>query len=378
MPAVATATTTITAPRDAWVSMLTAANRVANAKPIPVLACAHLQAAEGGGLSWWVTDTLVSHGGAFAAVDISGAGTGLLPVAPALAMIKSCVDGPVSVTLSDHGDARVKAGSFNARIPSYSVEDFPLPMDIGAPGLPLPRAVLARIIAEVLPSVDPASSRYYLRGAMVSVSGESVLAVSTDGHQLSKSAAPLPALASEAVTILVPHEGLAHLAAMLRESEAPDVFYAERECGHVFRVGDEWLTVRPIDGQFPLWERVLPKTSRGRAVCDRHALTAALRRVELSAATREVRRVVFNFDGDALQLSGQSVERGDAADVVPIDLQGDGLRCILNARYVQNFLALADTEQVAIEFTSDVSPVVFRPVGDTPTDYLHVVMVMSY
>jgi DNA polymerase-3 subunit beta len=365
---------TLTAPRDAWTAMLAAAGRVANPKPIPVLACVRLEADAAGLVGWWVTDTQVSRGGLIAATA-DRPGVALLPVSTALAMIKSCADGLVQVAFTESGDALVKAGSFSARIPGFTVEDFPLRPDVEPVGVPVPRETLARLVAEVRPSVDGSSSRYYLRGALFQIAGTSALAVSTDGHQLSRSSATLSWPAAAAVDAIVPYEALGHLAAMLEETAVADVLYSSSLAGHVFQAGADFLTARPVEGTFPAWERVLPKTTKGRVECDRDALSAAMKRVAVSSYG--VARVQMRFGGDALRLSARSVEKGDSEDLVQADVDGPDVTCIFNARYVQNFLGTVQTERIAVEYTSADTVVLFRPVGgDASTDYLHAVMTM--
>ena len=145
------------------------------------------------------------------------------------------------------------------------------------------------------------------------------------------------------------------------------------------------LVSRLIDGQFPNYQTVLPKSHSTRAVVDREDLLKAVRLAALiaSSSANIVKLQVgaaaaggADGDGEAADAPGVTVtanaEVGDNEGRVEAAVEGDGTTIAFNARYLTDVLQNVDAEQFALELNGPLSPGVFRPIGDD--QYVHVVM----
>ena len=130
-----------------------------------------------------------------------------------------------------------------------------------------------------------------------------------------------------------------------------------------------------IDGQFPAFERVIPKTNDKRVEFDRDRLTSAVKRVALLSNERS-RAVKFTIDKGKVEIASSSPEFGEAKEVLMVDYTDAPVTICFNAQYVLDFLNAAGTDVVAVEFKDDVSQTVMKPIGATDFDYTYVVMPM--
>ena len=142
-----------------------------------------------------------------------------------------------------------------------------------------------------------------------------------------------------------------------------------------FEVGGRVLVSRTIDGQFPAFERVIPKTNDKSITFDRDRLTSAVKRVALLSNERS-RAVQFQIGPGEVVVVSKSSEFGDAKEILPVDYTGPALTICFNAQYVLDFLSVADTESVALEFKDEMSQAVMKPVDPAGYDYTYVIMPM--
>ena len=131
-----------------------------------------------------------------------------------------------------------------------------------------------------------------------------------------------------------------------------------------------------IDGQFPAYERVIPKGNDKHIEFERDRLTNAVKRVALLSNERS-RAVKFQIDKGKVEVTSSSPEFGEA----------QGRRCwsttpaapmqiCFNAQYVLDFLGVVETDVVSLEFKDEVSQAVMKPVGAEGYDYTYVIMPM--
>lgn len=370
MTAVATRTVEVTAQRDAWVSMLSAAGRIANWKPIPALGCVYLKV-ETSRVLWWATDGELWRGGV---LDVEGCepGEALLPVGQALAFIKTLPGGSIGLRFDDNGRAVLKAGRFQAKIPSHAVADYPPPPDVALDGWTLPAAPLRTLIGHALISVHATSGLYYQRGAQIALTERDVFLRSSDGHRISVGRLSHGLSDVTPFDAILPAKTLHELSALI--DGVKEVVYAVDYERHVFMVGTDQLISRTIVDRFPDVVRPLPKSSTCTALVGRDGFALLVKRVALACDVTSVRsRLVI--ERGAIEMSADSAARGDAVDRVNAAVDGDGLTLYMRPSYISDFLDESDAEQVTVEFASDALPVIFRPDVDG-VDLLYAVMPM--
>ena len=154
-----------------------------------------------------------------------------------------------------------------------------------------------------------------------------------------------------------------------------DISYERGENHLFFDVGGRMLISRMIDGQFPAYERVIPKGNDKHIEFERDRLTNAVKRVALLSNERS-RAVKFQIDKGKVDVTSSSPELGEAHETLPVDYTGAPMQICFNAQYVLDFLAAVTTDVVALELKDEVSQAVMTPVGAEGYDYTYVIMPM--
>jgi DNA polymerase-3 subunit beta len=311
--------------------------------------------------------------------SVAKGGALTLPAKKLYEIIKALPETDVRIE-EDKGGVKVAAERFDSRMQTLPREDFPtLPEASGTGGASLPGSVMRRMVEKTQFAITGEDTRYFLNGALFILRPDSMSLVSTDGHRLALITVPREApkgkgKSDEELRVILPRKTLLELGRLLAEGDG-DVQYERGENHLFFDVGGRLLISRMIDGQFPAFERVIPKSNDKRVEFDRDRLTSAVRRVALLSNERS-RAVKFQIDNGKVEIASSSPEFGEARETLMVDYTGAPVTICFNAQYVLDFLGVAETDTVSLDFKDEMSQAVLKPVGSEGYDYTYVIMPM--
>ena len=337
---------------------------------LPALACVLIEA-EAGELRLAATDLDVGVSSRCPA-SVSKSGAAAVPGRKLYELVKALPETEVRVQVRG-SSVRVAADRFDSKMQTTPREDFPnLPQPSGRGTTRLPGPMLRRLIGWTQFAMTGEDARYFFNGGLLVLRGGSMSLVSTDGHRLALGTVPREGTRGTDSRTIVHRKAIAELARLLAEDGA-DVDFEPGESHLFFQVGDRRLFARVVEGQFPEFEKLVSQPGRRRAELERDALTGAVRRVALLSSER-TRAVRFAFDRGQVEVMSSSQEFGEAHEQVPAEYDGPAFQVSFAAQYILEFLDVAETDAVAIEFRDDTGPAVFRPVGAEGYEYTYVVM----
>jgi DNA polymerase-3 subunit beta len=352
---------------------------------IPILANV-LMEAKGDELRFLATDLEVGLRSQCTA-SVAKSGSLTLPAKKFYEIIKSLPETDIRIA-EDKGGVKVAADRFDSRMQTLPREDFPtLPESGGAPSATLPRNALKEMVAKTQFAITGEDTRYFLNGALFVLRPDSMSLVATDGHRLALvsvvrdregaergGGAPGEDKDTDEVRAILPKKTLGELARLLAEGDE-DIRYERGENHLFFDVGGRLLISRMIDGQFPAYERVIPKGNDKRIEFERDRLTNAVKRVALLSNERS-RAVKFLVEKGKVDVTSSSPDLGEAKETLPVDYAGASMQICFNAQYVLDFLSAVTTDVVSLELKDEVSQAVMKPVGAEGYDYTYVIMPM--
>jgi len=221
--------------------------------------------------------------------------------------------------------------------------------------------------------------RYFLTGIYlesVTEKGETSLrAVATDGHRLAMMEVPNSVLGNLELKkgLIIPKKGAAELRKLL-ESSTEETF--ELTCDENLlraKVGEFNLWIRPIDGEYPDYKRVIPSQLPEILSVSRRELATSLRRMALLVSDRS-RVVTFEFKDDEIVLSTTNPDLGEAVDEVDAKYRGPNLKTGFNVRFFLDAVANFDGDALEFQLGEKLQPALVT-CKDNP-GYLIVVMPM--
>jgi DNA polymerase III subunit beta len=144
-----------------------------------------------------------------------------------------------------------------------------------------------------------------------------------------------------------------------------------------FELGDRLLLSRKLTGNFPDFERVLPKDQPHTVALPRQDFRAAIERVAQFADER-TRAIRVQFLPGEIKVLANLSETGESEETLPIEYGGPQLEIGFNAQYMLDFLRAVAEDTVQFRFRDPQSAGEMRQgAADNPDNsYRYVIMPM--
>jgi DNA polymerase-3 subunit beta len=307
--------------------------------------------------------------------SVSRPGSLTLPAKKFFEIVRALPDTDVRIE-QQNSTVTVAADRFDSKMQTLPREDFPtVPEAGGTATATLPGKVFREMVARTQFAITSEDTRYFLNGAQLVLTPASMTLVATDGHRLALVTVPREAEGAEELKVILPKKTLMELSRLLGDADEA-IRYEQGENHLFFHVGDRLLISRKIDGQFPAYERVIPKGNDKRIEFERDRVTNAIKRVALLSNERS-RAVKLLIDGGKVEVTSSSPEFGEAKEQLNVEYSGPAMQICFNAQYVLDFLSVVETDAVALELKDEVSQALMRPVNPPAGhEYTYVIMPM--
>ena len=314
-----------------------------------------------------------------APAKVKSVGAGTIPAKKLLDYVRLLPEADVHVKIAESHWATLVCGRSRTRIAGMSRESFPELPEMPVPMTRIPVGLLAAMISKTIFSISAEESRFTLNGALLQLRETSLVVVATDGHRLALVECENPLAEGEVTTkALLPRKAMNELLKLT--GEAPDrdagVEFAADDNHLFFRLGHRLLISRKLTGNFPDYERVLPKAHTYSVEIQREELRAAIERVSQFSDERS-RAIKIRFGENEAVIHSSISESGESEENLPVDYSGPTVEIGFNAQYLLDFLRAVAEPAVAFHFKDAQSAGELRPSGEgIKYNYRYVVMPM--
>jgi DNA polymerase-3 subunit beta len=285
-----------------------------------------------------------------AAAQVIAKGGGTLPAKKLLDYVRLLPEAEIRLKFSDTNWATLTCGRSKTRIAGMAHDTYPQMPPMPEPIAELPAGLLSAMISRTVFAIAAEESRFTLNGALLALRPETLTMVATDGHRLALVEYPSPEGLAGEHRALVPRKAMMELARLATDAgEDARVEFAMDENHLFFRIGPRLLASRKLSGNFPDYERVLPRSHAHTVTLPREDFRAAIERVSQFSDERS-RAVKIRFgDGEATIHSSLS-ESGESEESLPVEYGGPTTEIGFNATYLLEFLRATQEEQVEFHF----------------------------
>jgi len=275
----------------------------------------------------------------------------------------------------------VRCGASNTDIKCIDAQEFPpLPVPEMEGAILLNVADFKDMISQVVFAASVDEARPVLMGVLVSVDKDTITMAAADGFRLSVRKGTLSQPAVQPVTAIIPARALGELARVAVDGNEIISMVMPKGRGQViFRMKEVELVSQLIDGTFPDYQQIIPRSYKSRTILSTPALLKACKQAEIFAREgSNVARLDIKSAGDlepgAVEISAVSEETGSNETIVAATVEGVGLLIAFNVKYMREVLEVIKSPNVALETSAANAPGIIRPVGDE--NFLHVIMPM--
>jgi DNA polymerase-3 subunit beta len=289
-----------------------------------------------------------------------------------------------------------------ADIKGIDAQEFPLIPTVesdasgGVPETSLDPELLRQMISQVVFAAATDESRPILTGVLTRFEEDTLTMATADGFRLSVRSAQLPAPAPQSISAVIPAKALSELARIGANEQEPISMYitpsrsqvlfhlqgstsadeASRSSTSVFGID---LVSQLIEGNFPNYQQIVPKSHTTRTILNTEEFLKACRTANIFARS-EANVIHVSVEPGAelsmgrVEITASSAEMGDSVIDLDASVEGEPVTIAFNARFLMDALSVMDSAQVALETSTSSSPGMLKPLGSE--DFVHVIMPM--
>jgi DNA polymerase-3 subunit beta len=224
-----------------------------------------------------------------------------------------------------------------------------------------------KILPQVLFSAATDESRPVLTGVYFKTSEDNLELVATDGFRLSlyyqKGETEIPSL-------IIPSYFLEEI---IRIAKNKDVFfsYLPEEKMICFQIDKDYLCTQLIEGEFPPYERVIPKEIKTKVIIEKDELLRNTKIIAVFARSFS-NIVIFDIKKDVLILKPKTKEEETTTRQDIISFDGEEQIVAFNFKFILDFLNHIEAKEIEINVFKPDAPAIFK--AKDKSDYIHIIM----
>jgi DNA polymerase III subunit beta len=310
------------------------------------------------------------------AVEAKDKGNVAIPARLLLDTLKAFPEQPLTFSIdARHHGVEINSDQGKYKMTGYNGTEFPKSPVLEDPtSLMLPAGTLATAINKALFATGSDDLRPVMSGIFFELTEEDVRFVATDAHKLVRYKrtdiqSPRPA------SFIVPKKPLSLLKGQLASTNA-EVTVEFNENNAAFRFDNTVMVCRLIDGKYPNYEAVIPKTNPNKLTIDRQTFLSSIRRVSIFA-NKTTHQVRLHINGSQLTISAEDLDfANEAKETLTCDYQGEEITIGFNSRFLMDMLNNIGTEHVVLEMSAPNRAGILLPgeAGEVGEDILMLVM----
>lgn len=263
-------------------------------------------------------------------------------------------DSAAKIELLANGKAVLKCGRSKFTLNTIKAEDYP---SFNSDDAPISHTVngseLRQAMDRCAVTMANGDVRYYLNGMHLNFNGTSVDVVATDGHRMNM--AKLEAT-GEPLSLTIPHASVKPVMAVLSND---DTSLHIGETSLTASDGARTVTVKLIDGKYPDYMRVKPKSNGVHVVFSKAELDGAVSRA-LLLSNEKFRRIELSLANGQCDIIGSNGDNEQAEESIACSHNGAGFKINFNGQYLLDALGSIDTDSVTVQFGTESSPILIE------------------
>jgi DNA polymerase-3 subunit beta len=274
----------------------------------------------------------------------------------------------------------VNCNSSAHEIKGIDAQDFPpVPVPDLSESVELDLTSFKEMIQQVAFAASVDEARPVLQGVKMEVAENQLTLAATDGFRISVRKELLANPIKQSFSIIIPARALNELARIAGENDKSVSMVVPSGRGQViFHLKDAELVSQLIDGNFPDYRAIIPRSYKTRTVMSTPAFLKACKQAEVIAreGNNVIRLNVIPEDSGAgrVEINSQTEETGKSDIQVEANIEGSDILIAFNVKFLREVLDVVHAPNVALETNTNNAPGVVRPVGDE--DFVHVIMPM--
>lgn len=303
---------------------------------------------------------------------VSAPGTVAVPGAVLLGFLQNARGKSVSAGQNSEV-LKVESERASASIKTVPHEDFPiLPRVSAERSFSIKAAELAKAIRSVAHCASVSAVKPELQSVMMAGDSGKLTTAATDSFRLAEKTVPLKA--GSVPQMLLPARNAQELLRVLEaENGEVEIYYNEHQIS--LQTDGVYYTSRLLDGTFPNYQQIIPKSFTTEAVALREELGEALKALSVFADKFAQVSLAIEPSKKAVLLSSRNPDVGEQVSTVKATIEGDAVTMSFNGRYLMDGFTAIGGDSVRLHSNGPGKAMLIKDAGDA--SYLYLAMPMN-
>ncbi len=292
--------------------------------------------------------------------EVNESGSIALPAKVLTEMIRSLPEIPIHFDLDENNRMKITTDKGVYQIAGISKENFPeMPVLSNERDVEISSDVLSRMFSKTIFAVSSEELRPALMGVFMQIMSDEFRMVATDGHRLAKIVDKSFRYDENPIRMIIPSKAVQIALKNFNGEDA--IKMVIDDSGLRFNFKKTTLYTRLVEGEYPDYERVIPRDNDKKLTVNRNLLISSVRRVSLfsSALTHQIR---FSVKPGKLEVCSEDIDiGGEAREELDVEYEEESMEIGYNAQYVLDILKQIDTEEVIFLLKSSVKATLITP-----------------
>lgn len=294
--------------------------------------------------------------------DIKTSGTTTVPAQMFFDIVRKIPDlANILIAQESPSILQIKSGKSKYNLPCIDAGEFPN-LSEGELGqeIEVEAEGLAKMIDKTRFAISNDETRYYLNGLFLQSlkkdSGFELRTVATDGHRMALSYLPCDNLNSE-FGVILPKKSVAEIRRIIDGSKKIKISVSRVK---IKIIADNTIIIsKLIDGEFPDYEKVLPKSNNQISVINKKSFFDCVDRVS-TVATDKHRSLKLTIENGKMNLQVNTTDGSFAYEELDVNYTSEKIETGFNSRYLLDVISQIDKEDLMMRFKDGASPAILE------------------
>lgn len=202
---------------------------------------------------------------------------------------------------------------------------------------------------------DDGNNRAIFTGCLIDINSENITMTATNMHRLALIKENISNITNENIKLIIPAKILNEFQHMFYSEVPSDIHISCSNNKISFSYEDIYVNSRLIEGQFPDYNRVIPKEFKTHVTINKSDFQSALDRVSLISRSGEYNIIHFEFIDNIVRITSDNPNIGKAEETIKVAIDGPGINISFNAKYIIDVLKTIDTENFIFSFNQPLT-----------------------
>ena len=287
-------------------------------------------------------------------------------------IIRKLPDSEIYITLNENNLLEIECEGALYKLTTMNPDEFPeLPKIEVENSIDLEQNMLKNMIKRTIFAVSTEENRQIFTGCLFEVENNKLNVVAVDGFRLALRSIYLPVKVSDFKAVIT-GKTLNEINKILSDSfENIKIGIAKNQA--LFEMENCKIVSRTLDGEFLNYKSVIPNTWETRIKVNKNNLQDSFERISLiSASSIEKEKkypVKVSVDIGKIIISCTN-QTGEAKEEIFISTEGKNIEVGFNPKYFLDALKAIDDEEVFVEFGTNISPCLVKPIENNEYVYM--------